>query len=69
MIQCVRLACNEGDGTTATDSGHRMTKQLVHEYLYSNNKAVTRVQKEVKTATASEEFRIKVACTHVQVHV
>ena len=28
-------------------------KQMVHEYLYSNNEAVTRVQKEVKTATAS----------------
>jgi hypothetical protein len=28
-------------------------KQMVHEYLFSNNEAVTRVQKEVKTATAN----------------
>ena len=29
-------------------------KQMVHEYLFSNNEAVTRVQKEVKNSTASE---------------
>ena len=27
-------------------------KQLVHEYLFSNNEAITRVQKEIKTATS-----------------
>ena len=31
-------------------------KQMVHEYLFSNSEAVTRVQKEVKSSTASEFY-------------
>ena len=28
-------------------------KQMVHEYLFSNNEAISRVQREIKTTTAS----------------